>query len=108
MEKLLRSRFGPDTFSIDLDRQLVRVRLVAPQTLDVPALVDGFVRNNVGVAAVLLEVDAAVAGDEVRIPSTGQVWRLSGTSEPGPATRRTLRFAQPDDPARLRAEVEPR
>jgi hypothetical protein len=53
----------------------------SPQVLDFPALVDGVVRNNVGVDAITLAVRARCDGDVVVMATTGQRLPAAATAE---------------------------
>ncbi|MGQ0553811.1 MAG: hypothetical protein ACT4PU_11405 [Planctomycetota bacterium] len=98
-----------------MDLQIARVRVVAPQSLDFAALVDGVIRNNVGVAEIRFEAEAVFEtvpdGDTsspitVRLQRTGQRFHLADepadfAAELAAGVRwRAFRVLYPEDSAR--------
>jgi hypothetical protein len=53
----------------------------SPQVIDIEALVDGVIRNNVGVDAITLAVRARCEGQEVVFAETGQRLPAAATAE---------------------------
>ena len=105
MEKLLRSRFG-SLFTIDLDKHVVRVRLVEPRELDVVDLFAGFKQNNLGVLSITLALDASVEGEQIVASATRQRWPLAEAQAKAPAARRTVTFTGFEEATTLRASAE--
>ncbi|HYF00845.1 MAG TPA: hypothetical protein VEJ18_18125 [Planctomycetota bacterium] len=105
MERLLRNLYG-STPQIDLDRQIARVRVVRPMTLDFAALADGLKRNNVGYGGADVTAEVEAVDDRLRFTATGQAFPRAG---PGPETpgssRRTVRVLDGKDPSKTRLEL---
>lgn len=78
-EKLLKSLYG-STPQIDLDKQLARVRVPKPMTLDFQALGEGIIKNNMGVGAIFVEADVEIRDGTVTFRATGQRYPLQGTA----------------------------
>lgn len=102
LEKLLRGLYGTVP-QLDMDKQFARVRVIQPMTFDFQALADGIRRNNVGTAAIDVEVTVEVAGQKVVIQPTGQSFPLSGP--PPAAGRRRLKVLDWEDPAKTSMEA---
>ena len=101
LEKLLRGLYGTVP-QLDMDNQFARVRVIQPMTLDFKALADGIRRNNVGTAAIDVEVTVEVAGGKAVIQPTGQSFPLIGTGASG---RRRLKVLDWEDPAKTAVEI---
>ena len=98
-------RYGPQ-FSINLDRQIARVRVQKPMPLDFQALAEGVKKNNMGLGGFKVEAVATIDGDRVTLSPTGQSFRILGAppAEAGPA-RRVIKVTGWEDPARTSAEI---
>lgn len=78
LEKFLTRLYGTVP-EIDLDRQVVRVRIPSPTFFDVARIVDGFRRANTGLDSVLITTWGTVSGNWFRIDGTDQTLRVEGT-----------------------------
>lgn len=107
LEKLLRGLYGTGP-QLDMDRQIARSRVPAPQPLDFAALVDGIRRNNVGTAGIKVLATAVVKDGKVLLQPTGQGFALEGPApaETG-AARRWFRVHEWTDPAKTKLEILP-
>ena len=74
---------------------------------DFKALLDGLMRNNVGLGGIRLLATVTVDNGKVGISPTGQGYSLQGEppAETGPS-RRWLRVMNWQDPAGIRVEIE--
>jgi hypothetical protein len=75
LQQLFEGQFGP-TPQIDLDRQIARARVPAPQPLDFVALRDGVLRNNVGVDRIVIALRAKVEDGHAVASESMQRWRI--------------------------------
>lgn len=82
LERLIQNLYGT-TPQIDLDRQILRARVPKPMALDFKALADGITRNNVGTAAIEIEVEFEVKGDRAVLKETGQSFPLEKAATGG-------------------------
>ena len=103
LEKLLRGLYGTDP-QIDLDRQIARVRIPRPMTIDFAALARGVKENNMGLGGFTVTAEAAVEGTRVRLVPTGQEFRQRGVVPAGGA-RRLWKVYDWNDPANTALEA---
>src|SRR5437773_2756515 len=104
LEKLLRGLYGTVP-QLDMDRQFARVRVLKPMTFDFKELVDGIKRNNVGTAAIDVEVLSEIRDGKVVIQPTGQSFPLLGTPPPEAGSlRRRLKVVDWNDPEKTGVE----
>ena len=104
-EKLLTSLYG-STPQIDLDKQIARVRVPKPQTLDFKLLGEGIIKNNMGVGGIFFAATAGVREETLVLQPTGQTFRLRGNppSDCTPAWRR-MQVHDWEDPTRISVEI---
>ena len=94
LERLIQKTYKT-TPQIDLDRKVLRARVLSPVTLDFPALVDGITRANVGTAAIEVETSFDVKDGRVVLRGTGQAFPLQGAASGGSRIR-VLNWDGPD------------
>lgn len=78
LEKFLRGLYGTAP-AIDLDRQIVQVRVPGPRLMDVARVADGFRRANSGLASVSIMAWGTVSDGWFRIDGTHQMFRVDGS-----------------------------
>lgn len=107
LEKFLRSVFSTDP-QIDLDRQLARVRLVSPVTLDFARLAEGFRKANTGLGEIRITAQTTLMPDSVMLLPTGQTFpsAQARVADPEPKLR-TLRFSSWQKEMYPRADLDP-
>jgi hypothetical protein len=77
-------------------------------SLDLPALVDGLKRNNVGFGGLTIRADFAIKDGKATLAATGQSFPWEGPEPASGATStRTLRVRDAATPARTRVEPLP-
>jgi hypothetical protein len=91
LEKFLRSLYATAP-QIDLERQMARVRVPEPATVDLPAIVDGFRRANTGLDSIWVTASGVVSEGRLILNETKQPLPLidSVADDPGEKCR-TLR-----------------
>lgn len=80
LQQFFESRFG-STPQIDLDRQLCRVRIERPLPLDLRAIADGVIKNNMGLGGLQVRVRGQLRDGKATLAESGQVVSVEG----GPA-----------------------
>ena len=78
LEKFLRGLYGTVP-AIDLDRQIVRVRVPGPRLIDVARIADGFRRANTGLDSISVMAWGTVSEGWFRIDGTDQMFRVEGS-----------------------------
>lgn len=89
------AKFLEDLFKttpqIDLDRQLARIRVPSPASLDFPGIADGFRRSNTGLDRVHLTCVTTVLDGRLVLHPTRQTFRIDRTV-PDNSTLKLRRF----------------
>ena len=85
LERFIVGRFGT-TPQIDLDKQIARVRLSRPVTLDFQDFADAIVRNNMGVGGFRVYAAATIEGGRIVFRGSDQSFPITGDppSDGGP------------------------
>ncbi len=101
---MLRDLYGSDP-QIDIEKQIARIRIPEPMTLDFVELEDGIRRSNLNLVGILLEATATV-DDRVTIHPTNQTFPLRGNLKNPSGNRIRFKVMGWKDPSETTLEID--